>query len=108
MRTDVIELALMAGGFTYLWRYVPLRLRLGDMPPDGIASRFLAATGPAAIATLFVAEMLPLLHGTQAVQGRVGIGVLAVILAFTWRRSVVFATLAGACACGLAATLGLA
>lgn len=108
MRTDVLELALIAGGLTYLWRFVPLRISLGDMPPDGIASRFLAATGPAAIGTLFVAEMLPLLHGTQAVQGRAGIGVLAVILTFAWRRSVVFATLAGACACGVAAALGMA
>jgi hypothetical protein len=36
------------------------------------------------------------------------VGVLAVVLAFTWRKSVVFATLAGACACGVAAALGLA
>jgi len=51
--------------------------------------------------------MLLLLHGTQAVQGRAGVGVMAVILAFVWRKSVVFATLAGACVCGLAAALGL-
>ncbi len=107
MRADVLQLALLSGGLTYVWRYVPLRLTLGDMPKDGLLSRFLAATGPAAIATLFVAEMLPLLHGTQAVQGRAGVGVLAVILAFSWRKSVVFATLAGACACGVAAALGL-
>ena len=107
MRADVLQLALMAGGLTYLWRYLPLRLNLGDMPKDGLLARFLAATGPAAIATLFVAEMLPLLHGTQAVQGRASVGVMAVILAFAWRKSVVFATLAGACVCGLAAALGL-
>lgn len=107
MRADVIQLALLAGGLTYLWRYVPLRVNLSDMPKDGLLSRFLSATGPAAIATLFVAEMLPLLHGTQAAQGRAGVGVLAVLLAFAWRKSVVFATLAGACACGVAAALGL-
>ncbi len=108
MRADVLQLALMAGGLTYLWRYLPLRISLGDMPKDGLLSRFLSATGPAAIATLFVAEMLPLLQGPLAEQGRVGVGVLAVMLAFAWRKSVVFATLAGACACGVAAALGLA
>ena len=108
MRADVVQLALMAGGLTYLWRYLPLRISLGDLPQDGILSRFLAATGPAAIATLFVAEMLPLLQDTLAAQGRAGVGVLAVMLAFAWRKSVVFATLAGACACGAAAALGLA
>ena len=107
MRADVVQLALMAGALTYLWRYLPLRISLGDMPQDGILSRFLAATGPAAIATLFVAEMLPVLHGTQAAQGRAVVGVVAVILAFAWRKSVVFATLTGACACGVAAALGL-
>ena len=107
MRADVIQLALLAGGLTYVWRYLPLRLTLGDMRQDGLLSRFLSATGPAAIATLFVAEMLPLLHGTQSAQGRAGVGVLAVLFAFAWRKSVVFATLAGACACGVAAALGL-
>jgi branched-subunit amino acid transport protein len=107
MRADVLQLALMAGGLTYLWRFLPLRISLGDMPKDGLLSRFLSATGPAAIATLFVAEMLPLLQGTQAEQGRVGVGVLAVMLAFAWRKSVVFPTLSGACACGVAAALGL-
>jgi len=108
MRFDVLELALMAGGCTYLWRYLPLRLSLGDMPKDTILARFLAATGPAAIATLFVAEMLPMVQGAQAVQGRAAVGVMAVILAFAWRKSVVFATLVGAIACGGAAALGWA
>ena len=107
MRVDVLELCLMAGGLTYLWRYLPLQFGRTDMRKDGLLARFLAATGPAAIATLFVAEMLPLLHGAQAAQGRAAVGVLAVILAFAWRKSVVFATLAGACACGAAAAVGL-
>jgi len=55
MRADVLQLALMAGGLTYLWRYLPLRLNLGDMRKDSLLARFLAATGLAAIATLFVA-----------------------------------------------------
>jgi branched-subunit amino acid transport protein len=108
MRFDVLELAVIAGVLTYLWRYLPLRVNLSDMPPGGPLSRFLAATGPAAIATLFVAEMLPLLHATLPLQGRAGLGVLGVLLAYAWRRSVVFATLAGAVVCGVAAAFGLA
>ncbi|MGV8987962.1 MAG: AzlD domain-containing protein [Cypionkella sp.] len=107
MRAEVLELALIAGVLTYLWRYLPLRANLSDMTPGGILARFLAATGPAAIATLFVAEMMPLLHATLPQQGRIGVGVITVLLAYYWRRSVVFATLAGAVACGGAAALGL-
>lgn len=107
MRVEVLELALLAGALTYLWRFLPLRANLGDMAPDGLLARFLAATGPAAIATLFVAEMLPLLHAPMAQHGRVLVGVLGVLAAYGWRRSVVVATLAGALACGAAAALGL-
>lgn len=106
MRLEVLELALIAGVLTYLWRFLPLRANLSSTAPGGLMARFLAATGPAAIATLFVAEMLPLIHATVAVQGRSAVGVLAVLLAYLWRRSVVSATLAGALACGLAAALG--
>ena len=107
MRADVLELALIAGFLTYLWRYLPLRANLSDMAPNGRLARFLAATGPAAIATLFVAEMLPLVHSTVAQQGRASVGVLVVLLAYRWRKTVVFATLCGAVACGVAAALGL-
>ena len=77
------------------------------MAPGGLLARFLAATGPAAIATLFVAEMLPLLHASLGQQSRVGVGVLTVLAAYAWRRSVMFATMAGAVACAGAAGLGL-
>ncbi len=108
MRFDVLELTLIAGVLTYLWRYLPLRVNLSDLPPGGPLSRFLASTGPAAIATLFVAEMLPLADATFLQQGRAALGVLGVLAAYAWRRSAVFATLAGALACGAAAALGIA
>lgn len=108
MRGDVLELALIAGVLTYLWRFLPLRANLSKMEPHGFLARFLAATGPAAIATLFVAEMLPMLHATFPQQGRAFVGVVGVLLAYGWRRSVVFATLAGAVACGVASAFGLA
>ncbi len=108
MRFDVLELALIAGGLTYLWRYLPLRANLSSMAPGGVLARVLAATGPAAIATLFVAEILPLVHASPTLQRRALLGVLGVLLAYAWRRSVVFATLAGAVVCGGAAALGMA
>lgn len=107
MRAAVLELALIAGVLTYLWRYLPLRADLGKLAPGGPLSRFLAASGPAAIATLFVAEMMPLLHATSPQQLRSGVGVLAVLVAYQWRRSVIFATFAGALASGVAAAMGL-
>ena len=105
MRADVLELALIAGVLTYLWRYLPLRANLADMQPDGLVARFLAATGPAAIATLFVAEMLPVMQAAPAEQLRALAGVLAVLVVYGWRRSVVAATLAGALACGAVAAI---
>lgn len=103
MRFEVLGLCLIAGVFTYLWRYLPIRFDLGGMGQGGWVARFLASTGPAAIATMFVAEMLPLVRaaGPGLVQGLVG--TLAVIAVWVWRRSVVAATLTGALAAGLAA-----
>lgn len=106
MRSEVLELAAIAGGMTYLWRYLPLRSRMGAGAPGGRMARFLAATGPAAIATLFVAEMLPLAQEDLPRLQASALGVLGVLAAYAWRRSVVFATLAGALACGLATALG--
>ncbi len=68
--------------------------------PDGLLSRFLASTGPAAIATLFVASALPLLSGGAPVPLIVGTG--AVVVAFVLSRSVVGATMAGSAAYGAA------
>ncbi len=107
MRFEVLGLCLIAGGLTYLWRYLPIRMDLGGMGTRGWVARFLASTGPAAIATLFVAEMLPLLRagGPGLVHGAVG--TVAVLAVWGWRKSVVMATLAGALAAGLAAASGL-
>jgi len=70
------------------------------MKPDGMLSRFLAATGPAAIATLFVASVLPMVQG--AVPLPMVVGTLAVIAVYAVSRSVVGATLAGSAAYGAA------
>ena len=97
--------ALIVGAATWAMRYLPLRMRLQDIPPGSALGGFLAATGPAAIATLFVAEALPYanLAWGQALPLAGGVG--AVLAVFAWRRSVVMATMAGALAFGLATAL---
>ena len=59
MPSDAILLAVIVGACTWGFRYLPLRAGLHDIAPGGPLGRFLAATGPAAIATLFVAAALP-------------------------------------------------
>ena len=105
MRLEVLALCLIAGGLTYLWRWLPIRMDLGGMGTRGWVARILAATGPAAIGTLFVAEMLPIV--TSGAFGPPAAGVVAVLAVWFARRSVVAATLAGALAAGIAAAFGL-
>ena len=105
MRREVLLLALIVGVCTWGLRYFPLRADLQDLKPDGALARFLGATGPAAIATLFVAEVMPLV--TFPLTGLVPLvaGVLAVAAVFVGARSVVLATLAGSAAYGIAFAL---
>lgn len=98
MRAEVIQLALIAGAFTWAFRYLPLRMDLSDLKPDSPMARFLAATGPAAIGTLFMAEAVPYLAQPLAPPMA---GVAAVVAVFVWTRSTVAATLAGSLAFGL-------
>jgi len=91
MRGDLIALAAMVGACTYAFRYLPLRMPLGQA--EGWLARMLAATGPSAVAALVVASVLPMVQAGPVwplVAG--GAAVLAVYLT---RRSVVLATLAG-------------
>lgn len=105
MRAEVLILALIVGGCTWALRYFPLRIDLARIPSQGPWGRFLAATGPAAIATLFVAEVLPYLAHPMAEQIPLGCGVLAVIAVYAVARSAVMATVAGALAFGVATAL---
>ena len=50
MRAEILTLALIVGAFTWAFRYFPTRADLSAMPQGGPLSRFLGATGPAAIA----------------------------------------------------------
>lgn len=103
--SEAVTLALIVGLCTWAMRYLPLRSALQDVAPGSVLGRFLAATGPAAIATLFVAEALPFLRAGSGQILPLAAGVAAVLAVFAWRRSVVAATLAGALAFGLATAL---
>lgn len=103
MRVEILTLALIVGSFTWAFRFFPTKLDLSAMAPDGLLARFLAATGPAAIATLFVASVLPMV--VQRVPVPLTAGTLAVLAVYAATRSVVGATLAGAAGYGLAVWL---
>ena len=105
MRPEVLALALITGACTWAFRYLPLRMDLSDLKPDSLLGRFLAATGPTAIGTLFVAEVMPYLRQPLAGQAPLALGTLAVLAGFAASRSAVLATLAGAVVFGLATAI---
>jgi hypothetical protein len=99
MRAEILTLALIVGAFTWAFRFFPLRVDLSAMPQDGWLSRFLAATGPAAIATLFTASAIPMVQCGLPLP--LALGTLAVLGVFAASRSVVGATMAGSVGYGL-------
>ena len=101
MNGDLLTVALLAGAANWAFRVLPTLARTDRLAPGGWLERFLAATGPAAIATLFVAALLPLLIPELRGLLPVGVGTAAVLGVYLARRSVVLATLAGALAHGL-------
>ena len=105
MRSEVLLLALVTGAFTWAFRYLPLKMDLSDLKPDSRFGRFLAATGPAAIGTLFVAELMPYLQQPLTDQGPLVAGTLAVLAVFAASRSAVLGTMAGALAFGVVSAL---
>ena len=105
MNGDLVSLALIVGAANWAFRALPVLLLRRDLPPGGAMERFLAATGPAAIATLFTASVLPQLWPVPRDMLPLAAGIAATVLAFLPRRSVVMATLVGAAAYGLAFAL---
>ncbi len=101
MNLEVLTIALLAGAANWAFRVLPTLARTERLAPDSLLERFLAATGPAAIATLFVAAILPSLslHLSQVLP--VATGIVAVLTVYLAGRSVVLATLAGAVAHGV-------
>lgn len=96
MKMELVTLALMAGAANWAFRALPILLMRRETAPGGLAARFLAATGPAAIATLFVASVLPQVWPVPRDLVPLVAGVLATVGGFWPRRSVVAGTLIGA------------
>lgn len=102
MRPEIIALALAVGACNWAFRFFPTRARLHELSPRSRVARLLAATGPAAIGTLFVASALPLARAApDSASLALVAGIGAVLAVFALSRSVVGATLAGAVAYGL-------
>jgi branched-subunit amino acid transport protein len=101
MNWDLLAVALLAGAANWAFRALPVITRSDRMAAGGWLERFLSATGPAAIATLFVAAILPALTPDLRALMPVIVGTLAVLGIYAARRSVVLATLAGALAHGV-------
>lgn len=102
MNLDLVLMAVMAGAANWAFRALPTMLMRGEARAEGWTARFLASTGPAAIATLLVASVLPQLWPVPRDLIPLALGTLATVLAFWPRRSVSAGTLCGAFAYGLA------
>lgn len=102
MNMDLLLMALLVGAANYAFRVFPVKLMRKEPAPGGLISAFLASTGPAAIATLVVASILPQLYPIPRDVIALLAGVGVTIAAFLPGRSVVGATLAGSTAYGLA------
>ena len=101
MRAEILTLALIVGACTWAFRFFPTRMDVSALPEKGALARFLASTGPAAIATLFVASVLPEITRGKPL-GPFALGSLAILAVYWLTRSVVGATLAGSVAFGVA------
>ena len=102
MNPDLLAVALLAGAATWAFRVLPMLVRTDRLRSGGPLERFLSATGPAAIATLFVAAILPMLTPDLGALAPFAAGVVAVLVIWGATRSVALATLAGAVGHGLA------
>lgn len=101
MNLDLLAVALLAGAANWLFRVLPTMARTDRLGPGSRLERFLAATGPAAIGTLFVASILPALGPDLPGLLPVLTGTGAVLAVYVLNRSVAVATLAGACVHGV-------
>ena len=98
MNSALILIAILAGAANWAFRALPTLLLRREPRADGLAARFLASTGPAAIATLFVASVLPQVWPEPRDIIPMCVGTMATVLAFWPRKSVSAGTLVGAAA----------
>lgn len=102
MRTDLVIVAVVVGLGTWLFRFLPTRIRSKSEVRSPRLTRAMESIGPAAIVTLFVASVLPdLVPGAQEVPLML-IGCATTVMVFLIKRNVGLATMAGALAYGVA------
>ncbi|HEX3158184.1 MAG TPA: AzlD domain-containing protein [Gemmatimonadaceae bacterium] len=102
MRTDLVIVAVVVGLGTWLFRFVPTRLRGMSGVRSSRLTGAMESIGPAAIVTLFIAAVLPDLVAGARDRPLILIGCATTVLVFRLKRSLVSATMAGTVAYGLA------
>lgn len=105
MNPELVIVAVVVGLGTWLFRFLPTRMRGLSGARGGWVERATESIGPAAIATLFIASVIPDL--TSRDSGLIAFlsGAAATAVVFAGRRSVALATIAGAVAYGVAFAL---
>lgn len=102
MNIDLVIVAVIVGVGTWAMRFLPTRIDVSSIKPDGPASRFLDATGPAAIAALCVASFLPMVEADWRALMMLCAGLAGTFLGFRLSRDISLASIAGAAAYALA------
>ena len=104
MSYEVLLLGLLVGGVNFLFRYLPLRVRVGRPNPTkrGVAGILLDTIGIASICSLLVVSCVPeIIHdGRRLLPTLIGFAVLG--LSFWKTRSIILPTLLSALAYGIA------
>lgn len=95
MSSQLLILAVVVGLSNWAFRVLPTKMDLSRLKPGGRLASFLEAMGPAAIATLFVSAILPMLGSHWQGNLVAALGLAGVLALFAWRRNVILATLGG-------------
>lgn len=101
MNLELILVTLLVGLGTYLIRFLPTFFMRGTGNPDAPLSRFLAATGPAAIAALYTGAVISSFAPDLKTIAPMLVGSLTVVAVYSWRKDVTVATLLGAVTYGI-------
>lgn len=102
MNADLLFVGLIVGVGTWAMRYLPTRIDVSSIRPGSPVSRFLDATGPAAIAALCVASFLPLVEPDAKALLMLAAGLGGTFLGFRLNRDISLASIGGAAGYALA------
>lgn len=102
MNGDLLIIVLIVGVGTWSMRFLPTRIDVSSIKPGSPASRFLDATGPAAIAALCVASFLPMVEAGWNALIMLAAGLAGTVAGFRLGRDISLASLCGAAGYGLA------